>query len=114
MIRACRLQSSCVPLAGQYTNPTNSTLTQPQQRPLPTLIKPNQTKPTNPNSNEDIAAFERLAGQDDVYERHIFPRIAPQIFGSPDIKQAIACLLFGGSRKVGAGGGDDGGWGGGS
>lgn len=24
----------------------------------------------------------------------------PQIFGSPDIKQAIACLLFGGSRKV--------------
>lgn len=23
-----------------------------------------------------------------------------QIYGSPDIKQAIACLLFGGSRKV--------------
>jgi len=25
--------------------------------------------------------------------------IAPSIFGSADIKKAIACLLFGGSRK---------------
>ena len=51
-------------------------------------------------STEEVAEFERLAASDDVYERHIFPRIAPQIFGSADIKQAIACLLFGGSRKV--------------
>jgi hypothetical protein len=25
--------------------------------------------------------------------------LPPQIFGSPDIKKAIACLLFGGARK---------------
>ena len=29
----------------------------------------------------------------------IFSRIAPQIFGSDDIKKAVACLLFGGARK---------------
>ena len=30
----------------------------------------------------------------------IFQQIAPAIFGHPDIKKAIACLLFGGTRKV--------------
>ncbi len=31
----------------------------------------------------------------------IYQQIAPAIFGHPDIKKAIACLLFGGTRKVG-------------
>lgn len=30
-------------------------------------------------SNEEIAAFERLAGETDMYDRNIFPRIAPQV-----------------------------------
>ena len=30
----------------------------------------------------------------------IYQQIAPAIFGHADIKKAIACLLFGGTRKV--------------
>lgn len=44
----------------------------------------------------DMLAFSR---QPDLYAR--FCRsIAPSIFGHDDVKRAIACLLFGGSRKV--------------
>ncbi|KAL3312218.1 minichromosome maintenance protein 5 [Cichlidogyrus casuarinus] len=39
-----------------------------------------------------------LSQKSDVYEL-IAKSIAPSIFGSLDIKKAIACLLFGGSRK---------------
>lgn len=42
--------------------------------------------------------FRRLASQPDIYNV-IAKSIAPSIFGSVDIKKAIACLLFGGSRK---------------
>ncbi|CEF68162.1 DNA replication licensing factor MCM5 [Strongyloides ratti] len=42
--------------------------------------------------------FRNLASQPDIYER-IVKSIAPSIYGSEDIKKAIACLLFGGSRK---------------
>lgn len=39
-----------------------------------------------------------LANSPDIYEK--FARsIAPSIYGSIDIKKAIACLMFGGSRK---------------
>lgn len=44
----------------------------------------------------DMLAFAR---QPELYER--FCRsIAPSIFGNEDVKRALACLLFGGSRKV--------------
>ena len=33
--------------------------------------------------------------------KEIYQRIAPSIFGQDSIKQAVACLLFSGSRKVG-------------
>ncbi|KAG2489331.1 hypothetical protein HYH03_012163 [Edaphochlamys debaryana] len=49
-------------------------------------------------SNEEIQQFEQFAKQDKLHEE-IFARIAPNIYGSDDIKRAVACLLFGGSRK---------------
>merc|ERR1712226_550499 len=50
-------------------------------------------------TNEEEEEFRRLAAKPNVHE--ILPKsIAPAIFGSVDIKKAIACLLFGGSRKI--------------
>ncbi|KAF4623441.1 hypothetical protein D9613_001673 [Agrocybe pediades] len=43
--------------------------------------------------------FEEMARSEGFYERFA-KSVAPSIFGSLDIKKAIACLLFGGSRKV--------------
>ena len=42
--------------------------------------------------------FRRLAALPNVYEL-ISKSIAPSICGGTDMKKAIACLLFGGSRK---------------
>lgn len=42
--------------------------------------------------------FRQLAATPNIYEI-ISRSIAPSIFGGSDIKKAIACLLFGGSRK---------------
>lgn len=47
---------------------------------------------------EEEDMFRRLAAAPDIYDR-IAASIAPSIFGFKDIKKAIACLLFGGSRK---------------
>ncbi|ESN98474.1 hypothetical protein HELRODRAFT_113800 [Helobdella robusta] len=46
----------------------------------------------------DEEEFHHLASSPNIYET-IAKSIAPSIFGSLDIKKAIACLLFGGSRK---------------
>nr|CAD7394144.1 unnamed protein product [Timema cristinae]CAD7425753.1 unnamed protein product [Timema monikensis] len=43
--------------------------------------------------------FRRLAASPNLYDR-IARSIAPSIFGAADLKKAIACLLFGGSRKL--------------
>lgn len=51
-----------------------------------------------PTTVEDEELFRKLASSPDIYER-IAKSIAPSIFGFSDIKKAIACLLFGGSRK---------------
>jgi DNA replication licensing factor MCM5 len=71
----------------------------------------NSTNPTAQTSNATIGSnnflttrleeeeeFRRLAKCPDVYDQ-IAKSIAPSIFGFHDIKRAIACLLFGGSRK---------------
>lgn len=51
-------------------------------------------------SPEEEGEFRELAATPDSGIYEIVARsIAPGIFGSPDIKKAIACLLFGGSRK---------------
>jgi len=47
---------------------------------------------------EEEEEFRHLAASPNIYET-IARSIAPSIFGSPDIKKAIACLLIGGSRK---------------
>eukprot|EP01025_Chloroclados_australasicus_P048079 TRINITY_DN5433_c0_g1_i2.p1 TRINITY_DN5433_c0_g1~~TRINITY_DN5433_c0_g1_i2.p1 ORF type:complete len:622 (+),score=80.83 TRINITY_DN5433_c0_g1_i2:253-1866(+) len=50
-------------------------------------------------SDQEIAQFQQFSKQADIHQE-IFGLIAPQIYGSDNIKKAIACLLFGGSRKV--------------
>lgn len=42
--------------------------------------------------------FVRFSHTPDVYDT-IASSIAPSIYGANDIKKAVACLLFGGSRK---------------
>ncbi|XP_055335187.1 DNA replication licensing factor mcm5-like [Paramacrobiotus metropolitanus] len=49
-------------------------------------------------TEEEEESFRRLSADPNVYEK-IAKSIAPSIFGYSDIKKAIACLLFGGSRK---------------
>lgn len=53
---------------------------------------------SQPVSAEEEESFRRMAASPDVYDR-IARSIAPSIFGAEDMKKAIACLLFGGSRK---------------
>jgi len=50
-------------------------------------------------SPEEEEEFRRLAAKPDIHDL-IAKSIAPSIWGSEDIKRAIACLLFGGSRKI--------------
>lgn len=47
-------------------------------------------------TEEDL--FRRMAASPNIYER-LSKSISPSIFGAVDIKKAITCLLFGGSRK---------------
>ena len=47
---------------------------------------------------EEEEEYRNLASDPNVYEK-IAKSIAPSIYGYPDIKKAVACLLFGGSRK---------------
>ncbi|XP_058799838.1 DNA replication licensing factor Mcm5 [Phymastichus coffea] len=49
-------------------------------------------------SPEEEEVFRHLAADPDIYDR-ISKSIAPSIYGATDMKKAIACLLFGGSRK---------------
>ncbi|XP_064623136.1 DNA replication licensing factor mcm5-A-like [Lineus longissimus] len=51
-----------------------------------------------PAAPEEEEEFRRLAASPNIYET-VAKSVAPSIFGSLDIKKAIACLLFGGSRK---------------
>ena len=55
---------------------------------------------SNPNAVdiEEEEEFRRVAARPDICDV-IARSIAPSIYGSDNIKKAIACLLFGGSRK---------------
>ena len=60
---------------------------------------PNQMGFAMPNITEDDEEqFETMKKDPLIYEK-ICQSIAPSIFGHPDIKKAIACLLFGGVPK---------------
>lgn len=48
---------------------------------------------------EEEAEFRDFAAQPNATQL-IFNRMAPNIFGHEQIKKAVACLLFGGARKV--------------
>ncbi|KAL3744245.1 hypothetical protein ACJRO7_013494 [Eucalyptus globulus] len=50
-------------------------------------------------TSEEVEEFKKIASQPDAY-KYICSKIAPSIFGHDDVKKAVACLLFGGSRKV--------------
>jgi len=50
-------------------------------------------------SEDEEDEFRRLAKEGNIYEK-ISKSVASAIFGNEDIKKAIACLLFGGSRKI--------------
>jgi len=49
-------------------------------------------------TSDEEEHFRRMAASGDIYER-LSQSLAPSIFGSRDIKKAITCMLFGGSRK---------------
>ncbi|CAI0542536.1 unnamed protein product [Linum tenue] len=49
-------------------------------------------------TQEEEEEFRRFASRTDVYEA-ICAKISPSIFGEENVKKAVACLLFGGSRK---------------
>lgn len=49
-------------------------------------------------TQEEEEKFRKMAANNEIYPR-LAKSLAPSIFGSEDIKKAIVCLLFGGSRK---------------
>ena len=48
---------------------------------------------------EEVQEFTQFAARPSAAAL-IYKQVAPAIFGHEDIKKAIACLLFGGTRKV--------------
>ncbi|XP_019170508.1 PREDICTED: DNA replication licensing factor MCM5 [Ipomoea nil] len=50
-------------------------------------------------TTDEIEEFKKFASDSNAYDK-ICSKIAPSIFGHDDVKKAIACLLFGGSRKI--------------
>ncbi|KAL0427688.1 UNVERIFIED_CONTAM: DNA replication licensing factor MCM5 [Sesamum latifolium] len=58
----------------------------------------NSRGPTN-FTRDEIEDFKKFASDSNAYAQ-ICSKIAPSIFGHGDVKKAVACLLFGGSRKT--------------
>ena len=49
-------------------------------------------------SQQEEEQFKALSKDPNLFEK-IYRSIAPGIYGNEEIKKAIACMLFGGSRK---------------
>lgn len=50
-------------------------------------------------TKDDEIVFLKMAQDGELYNK-ITQSLCPEIFGSDDIKRSIACMLFGGSRKM--------------
>ena len=59
---------------------------------------PGRSAVTSSLSPAEEEELRQLTQQPNIYET-IAKSVAPSIYGSADIKKAIACLMFGGSRK---------------
>ncbi|CAG2102577.1 unnamed protein product [Medioppia subpectinata] len=61
-------------------------------------LENNKNKVKKSFSEEEESFFRDLSKQD-IYER-VSRSIAPSIFGKKDVKKALACMLFGGTRRI--------------
>jgi DNA replication licensing factor MCM5 len=48
---------------------------------------------------EDEDHFKKMSQDPEIYHK-IYKSVANAIYGHEDVKKAIACLLFGGSKKL--------------
>jgi DNA replication licensing factor MCM5 len=83
---------------GSGPGAAGATLQQPYLR-LTSIVDQSEAHASAAFSSEEVASFEAFARQPRVHER-VFGLMAPKIYGSEDVKKAVACLLFGGARKV--------------
>lgn len=102
---ACTIEPAPQPLAGAADELHNS-LTHASADAcaavcrVVSMIQEDDTSRQAPQfSMSEVEQFRTFARTPNVQQK-VFDMIAPQIFGSEQIKEAIACLLFGGSRKV--------------
>lgn len=80
-----------------YTSLTSfETPYNPRPKVDPKVLTPSPAVRCRP---EEVQEFTQFAAQPTAADI-IYKKIAPAIFGHDDIKKAIACLLFGGTRKV--------------
>jgi DNA replication licensing factor MCM5 len=84
--------------AGNGPGAAGATLQQPYLR-LTSIVDQSEAHASAAFSSDEVASFEAFARAPRAHER-IFAQIAPKIYGSEDVKRAVACLLFGGARKV--------------
>ncbi|WIA33295.1 hypothetical protein OEZ86_006435 [Tetradesmus obliquus] len=84
--------------AAMDKGPANATLQLPYLR-VVDLQEDSQAHADDSFSNAERQAFLDLSHDPDIIPK-IAASIAPKIRGQDDIKMAIACLLFGGSRKI--------------
>ncbi len=61
------------------------------------IVKTKERTELNYNEQEE-EVFKQMSRDPKIFEK-IYNSIAPGIYGNLDIKKAIACMLFGGSRK---------------
>ena len=60
---------------------------------------PGRSAAGNLLSTDEEEEMRNLAAGANIYEQ-VARSVAPSIFGCTDMKKAISCLLFGGSRKM--------------
>ncbi|KAI8018718.1 DNA replication licensing factor MCM5 [Camellia lanceoleosa] len=82
-------------------------IAQPGEEPCPIdpwIVVPDKSKYVDQQTlklqeNPEIEEIKKFASEGNAYQ-NICSKIAPSILGHDDVKKAVACLLFGGSRKT--------------